>query len=87
MARRVLALTGALMLMMLGVRAAEPANFTSQAMQEGYDAAVAAAGKPHLNYSIVPTERPLLDSMAEQGRWVPRVARACHGRCRPRRRH
>lgn len=69
MPRPAWALACALVLLGAGCARAEgPSNFTSAAMAEGYAAAVAAAGKPHLAYDILPTERPLLDSMAQLGR-------------------
>lgn len=69
MAGRIWASVCSLALLAAGSAAQGPGNFTSEAMAEGYAAAVAAAGKPHLNYDILPTERPLLDSMAQLGRW------------------
>lgn len=76
MSRRVWALAGAVLLLAAAV-AGQGANSTSeemQEMQEAYAQAVAAAGKPHLSYDVLPTERPLLDSMAQQGRWVHKDA-------------
>ena len=74
MAGRTWALLALLALLAGRIAAQGQANFTSEAMAEGYTAAVAAAGKPHLSYDILPTERPLLSSMAQLGRsgagWV-----------------
>lgn len=66
MSHRVWALAGAVLLFAVAA-AGQGSSNASQAMQEAYDAAVAAAGKPHLEYDILPTSRPLLDSMAGLG--------------------
>lgn len=43
-----------------------------QAAYDAYYAAQNATGRPHLDYSVLVTARPLLDSMAQLGRSVPR---------------
>ena len=72
MHRKVCALAGAALLLAAAV-VGQGANSTSeemQAIQQGYAEAVSAAGQPHLAYDALPTERPLLGSMAQQGRSV-----------------